>query len=93
MNKPKLDAFRLFQKGVDAQNRDIQKRQSERADKLVEERKVENRRLSRANMRAGISGQPKSRIFSEKMAIPKSKKRRIVRKRRREPTFSDTNTT
>jgi hypothetical protein len=51
------------------------KHDEELAEKLRESGRVWAESFGRSVMRMGTSGQPRSRIFAEKMAIPKERRR------------------
>jgi hypothetical protein len=62
---------------LEAENFEIIERRRKKADERTEELKElghERTMPGRAVRRMGVSGQPRSRIFAEKMAIPKGKR-------------------
>lgn len=72
----KID-WKTMRRNLEAENRRIRERRKERYEEISEVLKESGKAtssLGRANLRMGASGQPRSRIFSEKMAIPKGKR-------------------
>ena len=73
----KID-WKSMRRRIEAENREIRKRRQERTDEVIEVLKESGQAtesFGRALMRQGMSGQPASRKFAEKMAIPKKRKR------------------
>lgn len=72
----KID-WKTMRRNLEAENRRIRERRKERYEEISEVLKESGKANSspgRALLRMGTSGQPRSRIFGEKMAIPKGKR-------------------
>lgn len=71
----KID-WKQLKRDVEAESRLVRKRRADRYDEIAETLKEaghERTMPGRAFLRMNMSGQPRSRIFAEKMKVPKGK--------------------
>lgn len=71
----KID-WKEMRERVRHENAEIRKRREERMQALIDERQEEHGGavFGRAMRRMGVPGQPRARIYAEKMAIPKERR-------------------